>query len=360
MKNITLQKGAKTALVLLFFVSMFNYLDRYVLAILQEAIKEEMQLTDTQLGWIQTAFTYSYVFLAIPFARLADRYSRKGTISVAVGIWSFMTALCGLAQGFWQLAVARVMVGVGEAGATPPAHSMIADYFPSKYRAKALAIYSIGTPIGLMIGFIAAGWIAENYGWRVAFLSLGIPGLLLAIAFYFGVKEPVRGASDSHIVDDALEVPPLGQTIKTLINIPAYRYITLGTAMYVVLYLAALSWLPSYFSRTFDISGSQLGLVLAMSLGLSQLIGMLSSGVITDKFVKRSARWYGLIPAIAMLVSTPLFFIIFGTSHPVISSIAIFFAFLIGIFQGPATFAAIQYLAPLLSAERLGLFLRGG
>jgi len=208
MKNITLQKGAKTALVLLFFVSMFNYLDRYVLAILQEAIKEEMQLTDTQLGWIQTAFTYSYVFLAIPFARLADRYSRKGTISVAVGIWSFMTALCGLAQGFWQLAVARVMVGVGEAGATPPAHSMIADYFPSKYRAKALAIYSIGTPIGLMIGFIAAGWIAENYGWRVAFLSLGIPGLLLAIAFYFGVKEPVRGASDSHIVDDALEVPP--------------------------------------------------------------------------------------------------------------------------------------------------------
>lgn len=338
---------AKKTLILLFLVSFFNYMDRYVLSVLLPSIKVDLQLSDTLLGAIGTAFTVSYVLLGIPLARIADRHSRKHVITASLTIWSFMTAVCGLAQNFIQLAIARVLVGVGEAGATPPAHSLISDYFPVEKRAKAISIFSTGAPVGIMVGFILASWLAECYGWRIAFISMGIPGLLLAVIVWFKLKEPPRGQSDQHLAKQAKESPGFTQVLKTLMSSPAYMHICFATGLYTVVWLGVVSWLPSYFIRSFDMSLTEVGFWLAMSLGISQLIGMLTGGTLTDIMIKRDVRWYAWIPALAMFISTPLFILVFMTNSAMLAAIALFPAFMIGVFQGPASFAAVQGLAHL-------------
>lgn len=338
--------AARTALILLFLVSLFNYMDRYVLSVLLPAIKADLGLSDTMLGAIGTAFTLSYVLMGLPLARLADRYSRKNIICAALVTWSAMTAVCGIAQNFMQLAVARVFVGAGEAGATPPAHSLIADFFPLSKRGKAIAVFSVGAPIGLMIGFVVAGWITEHYSWRIAFLSLGLPGLALAGLVYAKLVEPGRGqseAADALAASQAL--PSYGQSLRILLSSPAYRHLSIATGLYTVVYLGVVGWLPSYFVRSFDMAISDVGFWLAMSLGISQLIGMLLSGILTDRLVIRDVRWYGRIPALAMFLSTPLFVIVFFAESALVSTLALFPAFMIGVFQGPASLAAIQGLA---------------
>lgn len=337
---------ARIALLLLFFVSLFNYMDRFALSVLLPSIKESLEFSDTELGAVTTAFTISYVLFGIPLARLADRYNRKRIISAALATWSLMTAACGLAQNFAQLAIARVLVGVGESGATPPAHSLLADYFPISQRSKAIAIFSVGAPIGLMIGFALAGWIAETYSWRVAFFSLGLPGLLLAALLLAKLKEPERGQADGEAVH-ADSVLPFLSVIKLLLSKPAYRHICFATGLYTVVYLGVVGWLPSYFVRSFDMSVADVGFWLALSLGIPQIVGMLTCGAITDRLVVRDLRWYGRIPALAMALSTPLFLVVFLTDNVLVASTALFLAFFIGIFQGPASLTAIQGLAEL-------------
>jgi len=346
MNDFNTALNAKRALFLLFLVSFFNYLDRYVLSVLMPSIKAEMALTDTQLGAIGTAFTVSYVLLGIPMARIADRYSRKNVVVVSLSIWSFMTAMSGAAQNFVQLIIARLFVGVGEAGATPPSHSMISDYFPIERRAKAISIFSLGAPVGIMVGFIAAGWLADNYSWRFAFVAMGVPGVFLALFLWFALQEPPRGLSDpASLAKEAAESPKLMVVIKTLASSPTFRHMSFATALYTVVWLGVVSWLPSYFVRSFSMSITEVGFWLAMSLGISQLIGMLACGVLTDHMIKKDVRWFSWIPALAMLLSTPLFILVFRTDNEVIATIALFPAFLIGIFQGPASLTAIQSIA---------------
>jgi MFS family permease len=338
--------GARRALLLLFLVAFFNYMDRYVLSVLLPAIKADLDLSDTLLGGIGTAFTISYVVLGVPIARLADRYSRKHVIALSLGFWSLMTAVCGLAQNFVQLAIARVLVGVGEAGATPPAHSLISDYFPSVQRGKAIAIYSLGAPAGIIVGFIAASWLVQNFSWRFAFIGLGLPGLLLALVVYLKLVEPKRGQTErAEIAKEAGESTTLLQASKTLLSSPAYRHIIFATGLYTVVWLGVVSWLPSYFIRSFEMSIVEVGFWLAMSLGVSQAIGMMLSGILTDKLVKRNLKWFSWIPALAMVASTPLFIIVFLTDSAIVATVALFPAFLIGVFQGPASFAAVQGIA---------------
>ena len=165
---------------ILTMVYAVNLIDRQILSILMQPIKMEMQLSDTALGFLSgIAFALFYAVLGIPIARLADKTSRVNIISISVALWSFMTALCGLAQNFWQLLASRILVGVGEAGSGPSSHSLIADYVPLETRSSALAIYSLGIPIGIMIGFSLGGWLEQLYGWRVAFMAVGLPGLAL-------------------------------------------------------------------------------------------------------------------------------------------------------------------------------------
>ena len=185
------------ALGLLCVVYVVNFVDRQVLSILLQSIKEDLGLSDLQLGLLSgTAFGLFYATLGIPIARLADRSSRKGVIAVCLAIWSAMTALCGTASGFATLLRYRVGVGVGEAGGSPPAHSMISDYFPPERRASALGVFSLGVPLGILVGFLAGGWLDEALGWRKAFIVVGLPGVLLAAVVALTLREPQRGHSE--------------------------------------------------------------------------------------------------------------------------------------------------------------------
>ena len=185
------------ALVILAIVYMFNFIDRQILGILLPAIRDEFGVSDTWLGFLSgTAFAMFYIVLGIPVARYADRHNRRNLIALAVAVWSGMTALSGMAANFAQLALARIGVGVGEAGCSPPAHSMIADLYPPEKRSTAMGVYTIGISAGIMMAYLAGGWVAQNIGWREALLVVGIPGLVLALVVRFTVAEPKRGHSE--------------------------------------------------------------------------------------------------------------------------------------------------------------------
>jgi len=236
-------------LFLLVFVSFFNYADRYILGVLLPSIKGELSLTDAQLGLISgVAFTLFYATLGLPIARMADRFSRRKIVSIAMALWSVMTAACGMVQSFAQFFIARVLVGVGEAGATPPSHSLISDYYPQKQRARAIAIFSLGAPIGLMVGYIFGGWMAENHSWRYALFALGLPGLLFAALVMTTLKEPPRGQFDDATL--ANEILPFGTVFDSLMKSPAFVHMSLATGLYTVVWLGVILWLPSYFTRS--------------------------------------------------------------------------------------------------------------
>lgn len=348
MSNSTVSPTAYKALGILFLVSFFNYMDRYVLFVLMPSIKSNLQLTDTQLGLLVPAFTVSYVILGIPFARIADRYSRKKVITAALTIWSAMTAVCGLAQNFIQLLLARILVGVGEAGASPPSHSLISDYFPVAKRARAIAVFSLGAPVGIIVSAILASWIAQQYGWRMAFLSLGLPGLALALLVYFGLKEPRRGQSEDEAkAKQADESHSFSHVMRELFSSPAYVHLCVGTGIYTILWQGVAGWVPSFFVRSFDMTLVQAGFWFAISIGLSQLIGIFLGGVLADRLVQRDKRWYGWLPAVAIFVTTPLYLLVFRSDDVVIVITALFTAFMISVFQGPASFTAVQSLAHL-------------
>ena len=333
-----------TALALLFLVSFFNYMDRYMLAVLLPAIKADLQLSDTEIGFITgLAFTLFYATMGIPIARLADRYSRKNIIAIALSVWSAMTAVCGLAQNFAQLAVARIMVGVGEAGASPPSHSLIADLFPVEKRARALSVYSLGAPVGILVGFMLGGWITQLYGWRAALFTVGIPGILVALVVYRKLHEPERGAADG--LARRAEVQPFWFSLKTLMASPTFRHLSVGTGLYTVVWLGVVQWLPSFFTRSFGLEIGEVGTWLAIILSVSQIIGMLLGGWLADRLGAADLRWYVWVPSLAILVSTPMFVLTFLTQNPTVAFLSLFLPFMIGVMQGPPSFAVAQGLA---------------
>ena len=333
-----------TALALLFLVSFFNYMDRYMLAILLPDIKTDLQLSDTQIGFITgLAFTLFYATMGIPIARLADRYSRKNIIAIALAIWSAMTALCGLAQNFVQLAIARVMVGVGEAGASPPSHSLIADLFPVEKRARALSVYTLGAPVGILVGFLLGGWITQLYGWRAALFTVGIPGILVALLVYHKLHEPQRGAAEG--LTGNTEVQPFWFSLTTLMASPTFRHLSFATGLYTVVWLGVVQWLPSFFSRSFELEIGAIGTWLAIILSVSQILGMLLGGWAADRLGRADLRWYVWVPSLAILVSTPMFALTFLTQNPTIAFLSLFLPFMIGVMQGPPSFAVAQGLA---------------
>ncbi|MDB9948865.1 MFS transporter, partial [Porticoccaceae bacterium] len=201
-------------LVLLTLVYALNFIDRQILVILQESIKVDMDLSDSQLGLLTGfAFAIFYVSVGIPIARWADVGNRRNIVSLAIAVWSGMTALSGFTQNFWQLLMARIGVGVGEAGGSPPSHSMISDYYPVEQRGSALSFYSTGVYLGILFGFLIGGWINSEFGWRTAFFVVGVPGFLVALLVRFTIREPVRGGLEGR----ALEAPAtFGETLRTL------------------------------------------------------------------------------------------------------------------------------------------------
>ena len=231
----------------------FSFMDRQIVSILLEDLRLEFALSDTQLGLLSgLAFALFYATLGIPIARLADRYNRINIISTAVAVWSIMTALCGSATSFVQLFLARVGVGIGEAGGGPPSHSTIADYFGPSERSFAISIYSLGATIGALMGLIMGGYVAEHYGWRMAFFVAGVPGLALAILVKLTVREPKRGAMDDPSAKPK-EAPPrdsMIQSARSLFSNAIYRRVNVAHMLAVFVGYGLVSWKPALYLTT--------------------------------------------------------------------------------------------------------------
>ena len=298
----------RCALGMLMLVNALNVADRQIMGLLLEPIRGEFGLTDTQLGLLTgPAFGVFYVTLGIPIARFADRSSRRNVIATALALWSAFTALCGLAMSYAQLLAARVGVGVGEAGGTPPSHSLISDYFPAERRATALAVFGIGAPVGVFLGNAIGASVAASYGWRATFFVFGVPGLLLALLVRFLLREPVRGGVDG--VAAQSERPALGAAIATLWRRRAFRYTMLAGASHAVVTQAYVSFMAAFFMRSHSLDLRELGLWLGIILGVAGSIGGLLGGYLSDRLGRRDARWYAWISGISLLVSLPSAFV---------------------------------------------------
>jgi predicted MFS family arabinose efflux permease len=292
-------------LIMLTLVYVFNFVDRQLLIILQESIKRELRLTDTQLGLL-SGFTFAifYVTLGIPIARLADKGNRRNIVATSLGLWSIMTAVSGFARNFFQLLLARIGVGVGEAGGSPPAHAMISDYFPPQKRSTALSLYSTGIYIGVLIGFLMGGYLNQHLGWRNAFFVLGAPGLIFSLLLYITVKEPKKGATDAE-ANPPIEAPSFATVLKLLYSSKAFVFLALATGLHVFCIYGLLNWAPSFLSRLHGMKNSEIGVSLGLIFGLGGAIGSNAGGLLTDYFGKKDKRNYLKAPAYAILISIP-------------------------------------------------------
>lgn len=291
-------------LIALTLVYALNFIDRQILVILQESIKLDMGLSDTQLGLLTGfAFALFYVSVGIPIARWADRGNRRNIISLAVAVWSGMTALSGLTQNYWQLLLARIGVGVGEAGGSPPAHSIISDYYPPEERGRALSFYSTGVYLGVLIGFLVGGWINHVFGWRMAFFVVGIPGFLVALLVRFTIREPKRGMSEINHKD---EESSLKETLHTLWRLKSFRLFSLAAGLSAFVNYGVGNFAPSFLIRVHSYDAIQVGTALALITGIGGAIGTYMGGWFADKFGAKDLRWYLWACAIPAILSVPL------------------------------------------------------
>ena len=327
-------------------VYTFNFIDRQILSILLEAIKQDLGLSDTQLGLLTGfAFALFYATLGIPIARWADRGSRRNIISLALAIWSGMTALSGLAQNFWHLLLARIGVGVGEAGCSPPAHSMISDYYPAERRATALGVYSLGIPFGILFGFLAGGWINEFFGWRLAFFVVGIPGLILAVIVRLSVKEPPRGMAEGRAASD--EQPSIMETFRYLWQKRSFRQLAFGGALTAFVGYGFVTWIPAFLIRSHGMETGEIGTWLGLIIGIPGGIGIALGGWVADRLGSRDPRWYLWNVAVALVIVVPPSVLMFLADSPYAALALFIIPAMLGNFYQATTFSQTQRLVPL-------------
>tara|TARA_R110002110_G_scaffold205066_1_gene416687 strand:- start:79731 stop:81041 length:1311 start_codon:yes stop_codon:yes gene_type:complete len=294
-------------LFMLTIVYALNFIDRQILVILQEPIKQEMGLSDAQLGLLSGfSFALVYITAGIPIAYWADRTNRRNIIAGALTIWSGMTAISGLAQNYTHLLLARIGVGIGEAGGSPPAHSMISDYYPPEKRGTALAIYSTGVHVGVLMGFILGGVISQAFGWRIAFMAVGLPGVLFALVFFLTVREPQRGRWES--ASQAAYKPSLRDTITLLSSFRSFWYLAAATGLTAFAGYGNGNFAPSYMVRSHGLGMAEVGIVLAIFGGGGGLIGTFLGGYLADRLGVGDKRWYLWVPALAGVLALPLAF----------------------------------------------------
>ncbi len=331
-------------LACLTFVYMLNYIDRQIIVILQEDIKRDLLLSDTQLGLMSgLAFAMLYTTLGIPLAKLADSYNRKNILTFCLAFWSFMTILSGRAQNFVQMLLSRIGVSVGEAGCIPPSHSIISDYFPQDKRATALSIHSSGIYFGILLGFIMAGGIANTYGWRAAFLVLGVAGVVFALIFYFIIREPIRGRLEAQHNNE--NKTTLKSAVVYLFRQKSFVYVCIANGFTTYAMNSSGSFLPSYLMRYHKVELLTVSIVLGLAVGFGGILGTFIGGKIADRKGAKDKKWYLYVPIMACLLALPSAAVIYYSENPNISMGAVFPTVLINaLFFGPV-YAICQSLA---------------
>ncbi len=369
-------------LIVLTAVYTFNFVDRQIMGILAPAIQKDLGLSDSQLGiLIGFAFAVLYTTVGIPIARLADRTNRVNIVAISLAAWSGFTALCGLAQNFTQLALARVGVGIGEAGGSPPSHSLISDLYPKEKRAGALAVYALGIPIGVTLAYLGGGWIVQNFDWRTTFLALGIPGVLFALLFKLTVREPTRGGTEEVGAQDAFkglkiaepvglvekvlrqmtlvlpkkaaastfaELATLWRAAKHLLSIPSYRAIVIGLTAGSFASYATAGWIIAFFGRSHpDYAMINVFFWLGIINGTAYVLGVFVGGNLVDRLAIKNKSAYGWVPVTALALNVPFFLGAMWINDPVWSLVLWWPSHLLtGFYLGPC-FALAQTLAPV-------------
>lgn len=330
-------------LSMLFLVAAINLMDRQIFGILIEPIKAEFGVSDSEIG-ILAGFSFAlfHCLAGIPIARLADTRPRRLVISAGIFAWSLLTLLSGMVSMFWQLVIARLGVGVGEAAGTPPSHSLISDYYPMEQRASALGLVSVGASAGVMVAFFAGGWINEFWGWRTTFIVLGIPGLVVSLLIYSTLLEPPRGRYDSCNIN--IRQYTLWKALGCLFTLPAYRHMLVSSGLHGFVTFSAIFWYPAFLHRVHGMSSGELGTALALLWPISTAAGMVLSGRLVDKLVARDVKWYGWGLAIANISTVPflLLFLLIPSRFAVAFIALIAFVSACGI---PAMHAVMQALA---------------
>jgi predicted MFS family arabinose efflux permease len=330
-------------LALLMLASCLNFLDRQIFSILIPAMKAELNLSDTELGALSgLAFALFYSVLGMPIARLADRTDRGRVLAAAVALWSAMTMLCAAVSGFWELALARMMVGVGEAGGTPPSHALLAERFAPEQRSVAVPLLALGVPLGILSGLLLGGLAAQAVGWRGAFVLAGLPGLLLSPLLLHYVRDGRRIYGRQAEADADVD---LARTLRTLWSIASYRYLLVGAVLFALSSYGFTQWLPSFLVRShgFDVRGA--GLMLALLLGVVGGLGTFSGGLITDQLARFDRRWALWCPAVSIVLFAPcLVAAMLASSTSAFLLIAVIPVYLNFLTIGP-TYAMVQQFA---------------
>lgn len=301
-------RGATAGVAVLLLAYVFNFVDRQIISVLAMPIKNDLGLNDQQLGLMGgVAFAIFYTTTAIPIAWLADRKNRVNIIAVSIALWSLFTAACGTVQTFWQLFLARMGVGVGEAGGVAPSYALIADLFPRERRASAMALFSLGVPVGSALGVFFGGWIAGNLDWRAAFLIVGFAGLPVALLVKLTVTEPPRGRFDdvSDATVDLAVAPGVAEVVRRLKKSPGFWLLSLGAACASALSYGLMFWMPSFFARTYNLSIGAVSWYYGSVLLVGGVLGILMGGWIGDRMAKVRPGGFALIPAVGLTLAIP-------------------------------------------------------
>lgn len=337
--------AASRAWLVLLLVAAYAcaFADRMIVAVIGPALLKEFRLTDVEFGLLGgLAFALLYSAASLPIARLADRRSRIAIISLSVAVWSLMTALFGSARSYLELLVYRLGVGLGEAGLAPASHSLLSDTYPAARRASAIAIFSIGAPLGIMAGGVAGGWLAQVYGWRTTMVVLGLPGVALALLLKTTLREPPRGGLDGGHA--SAHPPSFRHVMAGVVRTPVLRHVTLGAVAASMSATAVNLFGPAYLVRRFGVGLADAGLWFGLVAGGAGLVGIPLGGVITDRAARWGSRWYARVPALSVASACPLYILAFYQST-VTSTLAWFFAgaVLVTTYVGP-TYAVAQNL----------------
>ena len=346
------QGNVRLTLWILLIVYVFNFIDRQIVNILAEPIARDLDLSDTQIGLMTgLAFALFYTALGLPIARYADRGTthRPRLIAVALATWSLMTALCGLAQNYWQLLLARIGVGVGEAGCTPPAHSLISDMVPPEKRSSALAFYSLGIPIGSLLGMVIGGVLADWLGWREAFLAVGLPGVALALVVWFLLREPrYEGLLKPTKVGAPPEMP-LGQAMRSVMCSRAFVLLLVAGSAAAFLSYGKTTWTTIFFQRTHGMTPGEVGFWFGVLNGLAGAAGTFIGGWLADKYGAINRRHVLTAPAVGMAIAVPLAFMAYqAPTWQIALALLLIPTLCNSLYYGPV-YSAAQGLVPIRS-----------